>query len=60
MLGKVWNDRRQQGQIDCMDKGAGSMTEICHQMFKYHGTMSVSVRSIFAESPGFRKAGPGA
>ena len=49
--GKVWNDRRQQGQIECMEdagtgnvqRGAGGVTEICHQMFKHHGTLSVSV-----------------
>ena len=35
-------------------------TEIRHQMFKYHCTLSVSVQSIFTESHGFRKAGPGA
>ena len=34
--------------IGNVQRGSGGMTEICHQMFKYHGTMGVSVQSIFA------------
>jgi hypothetical protein len=51
-------DRLIDGQV--MSGGVLGTRQKCHHMFKYYGTLRVSVRSIFAESPGFIKAGPGA